>query len=312
MCEKEGIKNLEKTDSVKGILFSLCAQVIWGFSVLLTKQITTNFSPLTLLSWRFTIGMIVMTILAALGILPVHLKGKSKKALIILAVFQPVLYFIGETVGIKLTTASESGIFIAMIPIVTLILSIKFLKKIPGRLQTAGVVTSVSGIVLMVTCKGVGVSFNVLGYLALILAVFSAAVFSILSDKAAEYSSIEKTYIMTGMGTLAFDLGAAMEHISKGSVKVWLTLPIHNLQFMLTSLYLGIGCSVIAFCLMNASIKCIGATRTTAFASITTVLTVLCGVFILGESLEPLQAVGIIFVIAGIYMANKISIVPEC
>lgn len=305
MNEQEVIEKKGKSDSTKGILFALCAQAIWGFSVLLTKQITVEFSTLTVLSWRFTTGMVVMTVLALIGLFPVKLKGKSLKPLITLAIFQPVLYFIGETVGIERTTASESGIFIAMIPIVTLILSILFLKKIPSKLQTVGVVTSVVGIVLMVTCKGAGVSFDVIGYLALLMAVFSAAIFVIQSDKAVEYSSIEKTYIMTAMGTLVFDLAAAFEHISQGTVKIWLTLPLHNMQFMLTSLYLGIGCSVIAFACMNSSIGYIGATRTTTFASVTTVLTVLCGVFILGENLNWIQAVGIVFVISGIYMANK-------
>ncbi|QAT43685.1 DMT family transporter [Aminipila luticellarii] len=308
MCEQEDLKKLEKSNSIKGITFSLCAQIIWGFSVILTKQITADFSPLTLLSWRFTTGMVAMTLLIAMKIFPIHLKGKNIKPLVLLAVFQPILYFIGETVGIKFTTASESGIFIAMIPIVTLILSIYFLKTVPSKLQIGGVVISVAGIVLMVACKGVGVSFSMIGYSALVLAVFSAAIFSILSDKAAEYSSIEKTYIMAVMGALAFDLAAAAEHIADGTVRIWLTLPVHNLQFMLTTLYLGIGCSVISFCCMNASIKYIGATRTTTFASVTTVLTVLCGVFILGENLNMLQGAGIILVIAGIYMANKISV----
>ncbi|MHC1722109.1 MAG: DMT family transporter [Aminipila sp.] len=307
MNQQEPIEKPEMSNSTKGVIFSLFAQAIWGFSVLLTKQITADYSTLTVLSWRFTTGMAAMTILAAIGVLPIHLKGKSLKPLVLFSIFQPCLYFIGETVGIKNTTASESGILIAMIPIVTLILSIVFLKKVPSRLQTAGVVISVLGIVLMVACKGDGVSFNAIGYIALVLAVFSAAIFSILSAKAEEFSSLEKTYFMTGMGTIFFDFAAAFEHISQGTVKSWLTLPLHNMQFMLTSLYLGVGCSVIAFSCMHSSIKYIGATRTTTFASITTVLTVLCGVFILGETLSLLQAAGIILVIIGIYMANKVS-----
>lgn len=307
MNQQEPIEKQEMSNSTKGVILSLFAQAIWGFSVLLTKQITADYSTLTVLSWRFTTGMIVMTILAAIGIFPIHLKGKSLKPLVMFSLFQPCVYFIGETVGIKNTTASESGILIAMIPIVTLILSILFLKKIPSKMQTAGVVISVLGIVLMVACKGAGVSFNIIGYMALAVAVFSAAIFSILSAKAEGYNSFEKTYFMTGMGTLFFDIGAAFEHISQGTVKSWLTIPFNNMQFLLTSLYLGIGCSVIAFSCMHASIKYIGATRTTTFASITTVLTVLCGVFILGENLSLLQGAGIVLVIIGIYMANKVS-----
>ena len=46
-----------------------------------------------------------------------------KLSSLVVALFQPILYFIFETVGVDLTSASESGIVIALIPVVVATLS---------------------------------------------------------------------------------------------------------------------------------------------------------------------------------------------
>lgn len=44
-----------------------------------------------------------------MSIIKINLKGKDLRPLILVAVFSPCIYFIGETVGINHTTAAESG-----------------------------------------------------------------------------------------------------------------------------------------------------------------------------------------------------------
>ena len=99
-----------------GILAIIICEVLFGFSFLFTKTITASVSPLTLLSWRFIIAFIVMSLLAIVGIIKLDFRRKSLAPLLLVAIFHPVLYFIGETTGIRLTTASESGTVIACIP----------------------------------------------------------------------------------------------------------------------------------------------------------------------------------------------------
>ncbi|MFR6378383.1 MAG: hypothetical protein ACLUN5_18865 [Oscillospiraceae bacterium] len=52
----------------------------------------------------------------ALGFIPVRLKGRRLGPLLRVALFCPCLYFIGETVGIRETTVTESGVFLACVP----------------------------------------------------------------------------------------------------------------------------------------------------------------------------------------------------
>lgn len=292
------------SSSAKGVFFAAGAQLLFSMSVLATKLTVENVSAMTLLSWRFTFAALAMTLLALVGVIKVRVDKKAVKALAFMALCQPVLYFIGETVGIQNTTASESGTIIACVPIVTLIFSVLFLKKFPTWKQTAGVLVSVVGIIIMVLEKGGSTSLSPLGYAALLLAVTSAAAFSILSDRVEDYTSVEKTYIMSVMGAVVFVLLAVAEHTTAGTLKEWIFLPFADGKFLVAALYLGVGCSVVAFFCLNQSIKHIGATRTCSFAGIITVMTVLSGVVVLGERLTLLQTGGIGMVLAGVYAAN--------
>ena len=69
----------------------------------------------------------------------------------------------------------------------------------------------------------------------------------------------------------------------------YLTLPFTSGSFLTSCLYLGIGCTTLAFLLTNRSVTIIGPTRTSAFSGLTTVISVVSGVVFLHESFSLLQ-----------------------
>ena len=74
------------------------------------------------------------------------------KPLLLVALFSPCIYFIAETIGISNTTSSESGVFLACIPVISLIASTLILKKKPAKIQVAGIsITLICGIS---NCRG--------------------------------------------------------------------------------------------------------------------------------------------------------------
>ncbi|HWQ41194.1 MAG TPA: DMT family transporter [Desulfosporosinus sp.] len=73
--------------------------------------------PLQLLGFRFGAAALFLTILKLTGLVQINLKGKPTSSLLLLALFQPGLYFIGETWGVKWTSASEAGMVIALVPV---------------------------------------------------------------------------------------------------------------------------------------------------------------------------------------------------
>ncbi len=97
---------------VKPVLAGLYVAVVFGFSFLFTKEVLEILTPFHLLGFRFAAAALALTGLRILGIINLNFRGKRIGILLLLAFFQPVAYFIFETIGIKLTTASEAGVTI--------------------------------------------------------------------------------------------------------------------------------------------------------------------------------------------------------
>ena len=112
-----------------GCLCALGCETIFGLSYIFTKTGTEVASAFALLGWRFFIAIVILSICVLFGFMKMDLKGKPLKPLFAVALFNPFVYFIGETIGISNTTASESGVFLACIPVVSLVASTLVLKK---------------------------------------------------------------------------------------------------------------------------------------------------------------------------------------
>ena len=288
---------------------SLCAvgcETIFGFSYIFTKQATENATPLALLGWRFFAAFLAMNICVLLGLLKVDLKGKKiRPVLLLVALWNPVLYFIGETVGINRTTATESGIFLACIPVASLLASALILHKKPRGRQVVGILITLCGVLATVLAAGAASSLSGIGYLFLLLAVLSYALYCVYVDKAETYTSAEITYMMLAAGAAVFITLALLEAGVTGNLGDVIGLPFHDGGFLMTILFQGIGCSVFAFFLSNLAIAKIGVNRTSSFIGIATVVSMMAGVLILGEPLSLYQFLGAVMILAGVYVANS-------
>jgi drug/metabolite transporter (DMT)-like permease len=262
-------------------------------------------SPITLLGWRFLAGFLFMTLCIPLRILKINYKNKPVGKLMLLALMQPILYFVGETCGIRMTTTGETATFIAMIPIVTMLMAAAVLKEPPTPAQAAGIVISLAGIITIVISKGMTASFSVIGYLFLLMAVASDAGYVLLSRKLTMFSVPEKVYVMTAAGALAFGPAAVFENAAAGTLQNFMTLPLRDPGFLAAVLYLSLGCTVLAFILCIHSITYLGPTRSSSFAPLTTVISIAAGVALLNEKFSVFQAAGSVLTLLGVFLANR-------
>lgn len=292
-----------RTD-LSGVLCGIFSHVLFALSFLFTKETVNTYSAFTLLSWRFLFAFAAMGVCVLLGVMKIDLRHKGIWPLMLIAVFQPVLYFIGETYGVKLTTASESGSLVTFLPIVTIVLCSLIIKEKPTRPQVAGIAVSIAGVLTMVLAKGLDASLNILGYLMIILAMASDGLSVTFSRRALHYTSTEKTFVMAALGAVTFTGVALVEHGVRGTMAAYLAAPFTDMGFLTAVLYLSVGCQVLAFLMANYALNTIGAARCTSFAGITTIVAVLAGVAFLHEKFTLLQAVGTALVLAGVYVAN--------
>lgn len=299
------MKKVNKRSVTLGSLAAIGCEGLYGLSYIFTKQGTDQASVLALLGWRFLVAFIVMSALIVVGIVHIDLRGKSLKPLLLVSLFNPVLYFVGETAGISHTSASESGVFLACIPVVSLLASTWILKKRPSRQQVVGILITLVGVILTVIAAGTQTSLSIIGYAFLLLAVGTYALYSVFVEKAAAYTGIEITYLMLAAGALVFSVLALVEAASQGEVGTLLSLPMVNGKFLEAVLYQGIGSSVIALFLSNFAIAEMGVNQTSSFIGISTVVSIIAGILVLGEQFNGYQLLGAVVIILGVYIANK-------
>lgn len=287
-----------------GSLCALGCEVLYGLSYLFTKQTAETASPLALLGWRFVVALAAMSLCVALEFIPVRLKGRRLGPLLRVALFCPCLYFIGETVGIRETTVTESGVFLACVPALSLLASTVILKKKPTKRQIIGILVTFLGVMTTVVAVGLSSSLSPVGYAALMLAVVAYALYSVFVDLAADYTGAEITYVMLCSGAAFYGLLALGEAAAHGALSELLTLPARSGTFLAAVLYQGIGCSVAAFFLSNAAIAKIGVNKTSSFIGVSTIVSILAGALALGEPLSVGQIVGAAVIVAGVCTAN--------
>lgn len=298
------MKEVNKRSLILGSLAALGSEGLYGLSYIFTKQATNQASVLALLGWRFVIAFVVMGGLILVGFVHIDLRGKTVKPLLLVSLFNPVLYFVGETVGISHTTASESGVFLACIPVASLLASTLILHRRPSRQQVIGILMTLVGVIITVVAVGTQTSLSLMGYLFLSLAVGTYALYSVFVEKATDYTGIEITYLMLAAGAVVFSTLAVGEAAGQGNIGALLRLPVVNLKFLEAILYQGIGSSVIALFLANFAISKIGVNQTSSFIGISTVVSIVAGMVILGEQFNGYQFLGATIIILGVYVAN--------
>ena len=295
---------IKSNDLIIGCLCALGCETIFGLSYIFTKTGTEVASAFALLGWRFFIAIVILSICALLGFIKIDLKGKPLKPLFIVALFNPFIYFIGETIGISNTTASESGVFLACIPVVSLVASTFILKKKPAKIQIMGILITLIGVMITVFAVGASSSLSIFGYVFLITAVISYALYSVFVEKTIDYTGIEITYIMILIGAIVFGTVAICEALIQGSFVELVTLPFQYSSFAMAVLYQGIGSSIIAFFLSNVAISKIGVNRTSSFIGVATVVSIVAGAVVLKETFTIYQIIGAVVIIIGVYTAN--------
>ena len=288
---------MKSNDLTIGSLCALGCEALYGMSYIFTKQATQSASALSLLGWRFLLAFVVMSVLVVSGVIKVHLRGKNLRPLFLVALFSPVFYFIGETFGISNTTASESGVFLACIPVASLIASTLILKKKPKKIQIIGILITLTGVLLTVFAVGASSSLSIIGYAFLLMAVISYALYCVFVDRADGYSGTEITYMMIIAGAVVFVILAMTEGIVKGNLGQIVVLPFVDTGFLIAVLYQGIGCSILAFFLSNLAIAKIGVNRTSSFIGVATVVSIAAGAFLLKEPFTIWQIIGAVVII---------------
>jgi drug/metabolite transporter (DMT)-like permease len=187
-----------------------------------------------------------------------------------------------------------------------------FLKERPGKLQFIFILASVLGVVFIVTMSGSSVSSgHFTGILALFGAVLAAGVYNILSRKlSSSFSPVEITFVMMWAGAIVFNLLTVINSIIRKEPIGYFT-SLNTMSTLIPILYLGILSSVCAFFMVNFMLSKLPAASSSVFSNLTTVISIVAGVFVRHEAFHWYQVAGGIMIILGVWGTNRYKPQPE-
>ena len=109
----------------------LLAMVCWSMTFIWYKQAYPHLTPLTLVTLRLSIASVLLLIVSlAFGKLK-RIRRKDIPGFVILALFEPFIYFLGESYGMKYLSPTLASLIISTMPLFTPFFAFYLLKERP-------------------------------------------------------------------------------------------------------------------------------------------------------------------------------------
>ncbi len=268
-------------------------------SFVVTKIALQGFSLFCLIFYRLFIAAIFFIILLWRTGFP-SLSRKTFKTFVLLALMQPGLYFLFETLGLQYTPATKTSQIIATIPIVVLMLSALFLKERLHPINMLGIVCSLAGVAMLIFGDRVQTALHgmILGDMLIFGAVLTTSIYMNMTRKLGEsLSSLHITGMQIFFGALLFF-----------PLSLW-DLPEFNWQAtsresLIAVIVLTIFATMGAFFRYNYALTRIPAARAAACIHRIPLVTSCAAWILLGKTRSFLQLMGGALVLTAVFLAN--------
>lgn len=288
-----------KNKNWSGFAAALGAAFFWSFSFIWVKEAYQGYEPMTVVVFRLGISSVLILVFATLM---KKLQRPTKKdfgLLLLMAFFEPFIYFLGESYGLKLVTPTVAAVIVATIPLITPIAAWYFHREKITWMNLAGMVISFMGVAIVVLTKSLQFAASPVGVGLEFCAVFAAISYSIvLKHLVTRYNSLTIISFQNLIGVVLFiPFWLVLEY------KGYIATPFHPKAFQ-SIILLAIFSSTLAFVLFTQSIRQLGLNRANTFVNLIPVFVAILSLIILNESLNLQKIIGITVVVAGLFLAQ--------
>ena len=273
--------------------------IFWAFSFVWVKQAFTSFEPFTVVFFRLLISAIVLFIILKTIKQLTPLKKQDIKWFAILAFFEPFLYFLGESYGLKVVSSTMGAVIVSTIPLFAPIADRFFFKaKITG-LNIIGIIISFLGVLTIILEKDLSLNAPLYGILLVFMAVFAAIGYTVMLKKIpVHYNAVSIITYQNAIGVFYFlplFLIFNLKDINLNTI---------NREAVWAIVQLAIFASSIAFIFFTYSIRIIGITKANVFVNLIPVFTAIFAWWLLDEPLTLKKFIGISVVIGGVLISQ--------
>lgn len=273
--------------------------VFWSFSYIWTRVAILSFQPITLITLRISLASLLLLIVLLLTGKLQKIRLEDFKWFILLAFFEPFLYYIGETYGLTMVESTPAAVIISTIPLFAPVIAFVVLRERIGSLTIVGIIVSLVGVFFVIYDPGSGFKANPWGVALMFIAVFAAICYAtVLRKIPLHYNNMNVIFYLSLLGLIFFIPTFFLTDYS--SIQ---TLHVSN-QSLMALILLAVFASVIAFVLFAGAVRKVGVTRTNVFINLIPVFTAIFSWLILDEIMTMSKWFGIAVVIVGISISQ--------
>jgi drug/metabolite transporter (DMT)-like permease len=291
------MKNITHAQGHSAALITI---LIWGVTFISTKILLKDFSPVEILFYRFSIGLIALFIA-----FPHRLKNTNRKQeLIFMAagLCGITLYYLLENIALLYTTASNAGVIISAAPFFTAMIA----SRLPNGEKPScnfyiGFFVSIAGIFLISFHGSSTLQLNLKGDLLALASGIVWAIYATLSKKISEFgfNTIQSTRRIFMYGLFFMLPALLLFHFDWGFERFLKPINLFNV------LFLGFCASALCFVTWNFAVKILGAVKTSVYIYLVPVITVATSVIVLRENVTWISAAGMMLTLAGLFLSEK-------
>ena len=292
---------MTKNFSYIGILSLIFAMFIWASSFIALKAAMEDLGPFTVIFLRMLIASLCFVYFIK-SFLKYDFSKKDIKFILLLALFEPCLYFIFESKALQLTSASQAGMITSLMPIITAMAAGYFLKEIITKQLIFGSLIAMSGAIWLSLQGTTSISSpnpllgNFLEFLAMVCGAGYTITARYLSDK---YSALFITAIQAFIGAIFFTPLFIYEYF---------TIPLNiTMNSFLWVLYLGVVVTLAGYGLYNYALTKIQASKAAVFVYLIPVFTLILAYFVLNEKLSIIEFIACLVILVGVFISEVSS-----
>ncbi|HSO77515.1 MAG TPA: DMT family transporter [Bacteroidales bacterium] len=285
------------------------SMIFWSFSFVWYKIANRVYDPITIVFIRLAVAALFLSTFLWLTHGYTKIKSGDKKYFLMLAVFEPFLYFLGESFGLTFVTSTVGSVIISTIPVFAVIFAWIFYRERLGLINYAGVILSFIGVLIFITNSSGSIAMSLKGLGLMLIAVSAAVGYNMMLHRlATKYNPIYIVNVQNVIGVVLF-------------LPLFLIFDLHKLTdtgivagSFTAIILLAVFASSGAFVLFAYSVRHLGISRANIFSNLIPVFTAVIAFFMVGDKITFRNIVGMAVVIAGLFLSQagkKVSIAAE-
>lgn len=284
-------------------LQAVFAMTFWALTFVWIKiAFEAGYKPVEIVFLRLVLASGLLFLASALMRHAEKPSGKDFPYFMMVAFFEPFIYFIGEANGMQFVSPTLGSLIISIIPLVTVLGAWVFLREKVTLWTFAGLVISFVGVgVLAFESDEIWATFK--GIALLLLAVLGGMFYGITVRKLTlKYSTLTIVSWQSLFGMLYF---MPLFFIFDGSHFFSMQ---QSAKGLLTIASMSVFGSVGAFMLFTGVIRELGVIKSNMFTYLIPVMTALTAYIILGEAPTLRALAGIVLVVFGLFISHTQNI----